>query len=93
MPNLTLEGHEKGVNAVDYYPGGDRPYLVSGADDRTARVWDYTTKACVQVSRRSFRSPSFRFSLENAPPNDDDTIILTPTKQPTKPKPNGEEAD
>jgi WD40 repeat protein len=49
MPNLTLEGHEKGVNAVDYYPGGERPYLVSGADDRTARVWDYTTKACVQV--------------------------------------------
>lgn len=47
--NLTLEGHEKGVNAVDYYPGGERPYLVSGADDRTARVWDYTTKACVQV--------------------------------------------
>jgi coatomer subunit beta' len=51
MPNLTLEGHEKGVNCVDYYPGGERPYLVSGADDRTARVWDYTTKACVQVRR------------------------------------------
>ena len=28
---------------------GDRPYLISGADDRTARVWDYQTKACVQT--------------------------------------------
>ena len=48
-PNFTLEGHEKGVNAVDYLTGGDRPYLVSGADDRTAKVWDYQTKACVQT--------------------------------------------
>ena len=47
--NFTLEGHEKGVNCVDYLTGGDRPYLVSGADDHTARVWDYQTKACVQV--------------------------------------------
>jgi len=29
--------------------GGDRPYLVSGADDKTVRVWDYQTKGCVQV--------------------------------------------
>lgn len=28
---------------------GDRPFLISGADDRTAKVWDYQTKACVQV--------------------------------------------
>jgi len=33
-PNFTLEGHEKGVNCVDYYPGGDKPYIVSGADDK-----------------------------------------------------------
>ncbi len=30
--------------------GGDRPYLVSGADDRLVKVWDYQTKACIQVS-------------------------------------------
>lgn len=29
--------------------GGDRPYLVSGADDRLVKVWDYQTKACIQV--------------------------------------------
>ena len=48
-PNFTLEGHEKGVNCVDYFNGGDRPYLLSGADDKVAKVWDYQTKACVQV--------------------------------------------
>ena len=48
-PAYTHDGHDKGVNAVDYARGGDRPYLVSGADDRTARVWDYQTKACVHV--------------------------------------------
>ena len=102
--NMTLEGHEKGVNCVDYYSGaqggmagpggwrnaagcqhmcsggrcrpcpqaapapaclpacqlppplpalppagGDRPYLVSGADDRLVKVWDYQTKACIQT--------------------------------------------
>lgn len=49
MPNFTLEGHEDGVNTVDYYLGGDKPYLVSGADDRTVKVWDYQTKACIQT--------------------------------------------
>ncbi|KAK9807397.1 hypothetical protein WJX73_000390 [Symbiochloris irregularis] len=48
-PNFTLEGHEKGVNTVDYFTGGDRPYLISGADDHLAKVWDYQTKACVQT--------------------------------------------
>ena len=33
-PNYTLNGHEKGVNCVEYYHGGDKPYLVSGADDK-----------------------------------------------------------
>lgn len=48
-PNFTLEGHDKGVNCVDYFSGGDRPYLISGADDKLAKVWDYQTKACVQT--------------------------------------------
>lgn len=49
VPNFTLEGHERGVNAVDYYVGGDKPYLVSGADDSLVKVWDYQTKACIQT--------------------------------------------
>eukprot|EP00941_MAST-03F_sp_MAST-3F-sp1_P004205 g4205.t1 len=48
-PNFTLEGHEQGVNCVAYYTGGDRPFLLSGSDDMTVRVWDYQTKACVQI--------------------------------------------
>ena len=47
-PNFTLEGHEEGVNCVSYYPGGDRPLLVSGSDDKTVRIWDYQTKSCLQ---------------------------------------------
>eukprot|EP00727_Mastigamoeba_balamuthi_P006449 m51a1_g2424 Coatomer subunit beta' A (942) ;mRNA; f:812330-815630 len=46
-PYFTLEGHEKGVNCVDYVADGDKPYLISGADDKTAKVWDYQSKACV----------------------------------------------
>lgn len=48
-PNFTLEGHEKGVNCVDYYNGGDKPYLVSGADDKLVKIWDY------QVSHVAYR--------------------------------------
>ena len=40
-PNFTLEGHEKGVNCVDYYSGGDKPYIISGADDHIVKIWDY----------------------------------------------------
>ena len=47
--HFSLEGHERGVNCVDYYHGGDKPYLLSGADDHTLRIWDYQTKTCVQV--------------------------------------------
>ena len=32
--HFTLEGHEKGVNCVEYFVGGEKPYLVSGGDDK-----------------------------------------------------------
>lgn len=37
------------MNCVAYYPGGDKPYLVSGSDDRKVKVWDYVNKSCVQT--------------------------------------------
>ena len=43
-PHYTLEGHERGVNCVDYYPSGDKPYILSGADDRTVKIWDYQVR-------------------------------------------------
>jgi coatomer subunit beta' len=42
--NFTLEGHEKGVNCVDYYHGGDKPYIISGADDRSLKSGTIRTK-------------------------------------------------
>ena len=44
-PNFTLEGHEKGVNCVDYYTGGDKPYIISGADDHIVKIWDYQVRS------------------------------------------------
>jgi len=46
-PHYTLDGHERGVNCVDYYPSGDKPYILSGADDQTVKIWDYQTKSIV----------------------------------------------
>lgn len=48
-PNFSLEGHERGVNCLAYYSGGDKPFLVSGADDFTLRLWDLQTRSCVAV--------------------------------------------
>mmetsp|Transcript_24398 Transcript_24398/g.39600 ORF Transcript_24398/g.39600 Transcript_24398/m.39600 type:complete len:1055 (+) Transcript_24398:341-3505(+) len=49
LPNYSLEGHERGVNCIDYYLGGDKPYLVSAADDQMIKIWDYQTRSCVQT--------------------------------------------
>ncbi|RVX01158.1 Coatomer subunit beta'-1 [Vitis vinifera] len=47
--NFTLDGHSKGVNCIDYFMRGSKPYLISGSDDHTAKVWDYEAKSCVQT--------------------------------------------
>eukprot|EP00045_Choanoeca_perplexa_P013710 m.156219 g.156219 ORF g.156219 m.156219 type:complete len:969 (-) comp16435_c0_seq1:82-2988(-) len=49
QPNFTLQGHAKGVNCLDYFQGGEKPYLASGADDCTVKIWDYQSKSCVQT--------------------------------------------
>ncbi|CAL5347711.1 unnamed protein product [Camellia sinensis] len=36
-PNFTLDAHLKGVNCVDYFTGGDKPYLITGFDDHNAK--------------------------------------------------------
>ena len=38
----------QGVNCVDYFHGGEKPYLISGADDRLVKIWDYQVCFCVQ---------------------------------------------
>lgn len=48
-PNFTLDDHTRGVDCVDYFTGGDRPFLITGSDDQAAKVRDYQTKSCVQT--------------------------------------------
>eukprot|EP00923_Selenidium_pygospionis_P046386 GHVN01079974.1.p1 GENE.GHVN01079974.1~~GHVN01079974.1.p1 ORF type:complete len:985 (+),score=199.69 GHVN01079974.1:138-3092(+) len=48
-PHFNLQGHEKGVNCIEYSPVGERPYIISGSDDKTVKVWDYQTKQCIMT--------------------------------------------
>ena len=58
--NFTLEAHEKGgVNYVDFYPGADKPYMLTSGDDRTVRVFDYLSKSCVQTLEGHTNNVSF----------------------------------
>ena len=45
---FTLNGHEAGVNCIEFFPGSDRPYLASGSDDYSIRIWDYQGKSCIR---------------------------------------------
>lgn len=47
--HFTLNGHQRGVNCVEFAPAGDRPYIISGSDDRTVKIWDYQTHNCIQT--------------------------------------------
>lgn len=80
VPNFTLEGHDKGVNCVDYYNGGDKPYLVTGGDDKTVRIWDYQTKACVQTLEGHSHNVSCVAFLPDRPlivsGSEDGTVLL-----------------
>jgi coatomer subunit beta' len=46
-PNFSLEVHAQGVNSVDFC--ADKPLVLTGADDHSAKIFDYQTKACVHT--------------------------------------------
>ncbi|KAF9011330.1 coatomer WD associated region-domain-containing protein [Cyathus striatus] len=58
-PNFTLEAHDKGVNYVDFYPGSDKPYLLTCGDDKTIKVWDHLSKSCVATMEGHTNNVSF----------------------------------
>lgn len=66
-PNFTMDAHDKGVNYVDFYPGPDRPYIVTTGDDKTIKVWDYLSKSCVQTMEGHINNPSFAVFHPNLP--------------------------
>ncbi|KAJ8518398.1 hypothetical protein ONZ45_g4537 [Pleurotus djamor] len=65
--NFTMEAHEKGVNYVEFYPGADKPYLVTTGDDKTVKVWDYLSKSCVQTMEGHTNNVSFAVFHPNLP--------------------------
>ncbi|KAH7923637.1 Coatomer, beta' subunit [Leucogyrophana mollusca] len=65
--NFTMDAHDKGVNYVDFYPGADKPYLVTTGDDKTIKVWDYLSKSCVQTMEGHTNNPSFAVFHPNLP--------------------------
>ncbi|KNZ72668.1 Coatomer subunit beta', partial [Termitomyces sp. J132] len=65
--NFTMDAHEKGVNYVDFYPGSDKPYLVTTGDDKTVKVWDYLSKSCVQTMEGHTNNVSFAIFHPNLP--------------------------
>lgn len=48
----TLEGHGLSVSSVAFSADGQR--LASGSDDRTIKVWDAATGACLQTLKAGF---------------------------------------
>ena len=47
------------MNHVDYYPAADKPYILTTSDDRTIKVWDYTTKSLIATLEGHTSNVSF----------------------------------
>ncbi|KTW30778.1 hypothetical protein T552_00490 [Pneumocystis carinii B80] len=57
--NYTLDAGERGINYVEYYNAGDKPFLITAGDDSLIKIWDYQTKSCVQTLEGHSENVSF----------------------------------
>ena len=48
---------------MEYFGGGDRPYLISGADDKLVKIWDYQTKSCADAEGHAHNVSAVCFHL------------------------------
>lgn len=46
---LILSGHSHEVTCLEYFTREDELYLISGSQDRTAKIWDCQTGRCVKT--------------------------------------------
>ena len=67
VAQLYCGSTRQGVNFVEFYPGADKPYLVTTGDDRTVKVWDYLSKNCVQTMEGHTNNVSFAVFHPNLP--------------------------
>lgn len=40
-PHLSIEGHSKGLNSVEFFETDEKLYFITGSDDYTAKVYLY----------------------------------------------------
>lgn len=66
-PNYTLDIGERGINYVEYYHAGDKPFLITAGDDHMIKIWDYQTKSCVQTLQGHSENVSFVYFYTELP--------------------------
>ncbi|CAM0943075.1 unnamed protein product [Alopecurus aequalis] len=49
QPKYTLSGHLGGVNCLDFFTHDNQQYLITGSDDKTAKIWDLQKRKCVHT--------------------------------------------
>lgn len=57
----TFEGHEDGINCLAL--AADESVLVSGSEDRTARIWDLEDQPVVNANGRPDTPPTRKSSV------------------------------
>ncbi|XP_047072280.1 uncharacterized protein LOC124681399 [Lolium rigidum] len=48
-PKYTLSGHSKQVNCLYFFTRDDQQCLLTGSNDKTAKIWDMQQKICVKT--------------------------------------------